>query len=147
MEIHYQQTFFNPRDLIKAARAYLSVLPKDTDILVSTGSSGCAIATAMITLSTRRLRHVFIRKPYELKSHGNKFVGWEYGEMDEAKHYVMVDDFVHSGRTINRLMKQCSERFHIGTVVVGSASGFNDSSLIEKLEKRHHIKIIIVGGY
>src|SRR3972149_525409 len=138
MEIHYQHTFFNPHTLREAAKRYLARLPKDINVLVSTGSSGCAIATAMVILSDRTLRHVFIRKPYEMKSHGNQFVGYEYGTMEDCK-FAVVDDFIHTGRTLKRLLKQCPERFTFHTVLVGYAGGFNDSEVIKKLEKQYRL--------
>ena len=143
MEIHYQNTVFNPHTLREAAKRYLDRLPKDINVLVSTGSSGCAIATAMVTLSDRTLRHVFIRKSYEMKAHGNRFVGYEYGTMQDCK-FAVVDDFIHTGRTIKRLLRQCPEWFTFHTVLIGYAGGFNDEGIIKELEKKYHLDIIIV---
>lgn len=144
MEVHYQKTFFNGRTLHVAARNFLNRLPKNVNTLVSAGSSGCAIATAMVALSDRNLRHVFIRKTYELKTHGDKFVGFEYGMQDDCT-CAIVDDFIASGRTVRRLMKAVPEReLNVTTILVGDAPGFNSQDTIEKLERQFRIKVIIV---
>ena len=144
MEVHYQSTFFKRDSLREAAQTYLRWLPKDVNTLISTGSSGCAIATAMVTISNRTLRHVFIRKQYEMKAHGNRFVGFDYGMQEYAK-CAIVDDFIHTGRTITKLMKYLPEReLCVDTVIVGHNSGFNEESLIKKLERRYKLQIIIV---
>lgn len=146
LEVHYQQTFFDPKYLREAAKRYLARLPKEVEVLVSTGSSGCAIATAMIALSQRRLRHVFIRKSYEMKSHGNRFVGYDYEHMNDLTpaNFAVVDDFIHSGRTLKRLLRQCPERFTFRYVLVGYSRGFNPEEVIKAFEQKHHLTIVIV---
>lgn len=143
MQVHYESTFFKQDTLREAAHNYLRWLPKDVNTLISTGSSGCAIASAMITLATRSMRHIFIRKTYDLKIHTSKFVGYDYGMPD--RKCAIVDDFISNGKTIRRIINAAPEKnLSVTIVLVGNAIGFNSRNVIEKLERQFHIQIIIV---
>ena len=100
MEVSYAESFFKSDKVKVFAKAYLKRLPPDVDTLLSRGSSGCAIATAMICLSDRLLNHVYIRKEHE-NSHGSYTAG-AFG--DDGK-CAIVDDFINSGETIAEILK------------------------------------------
>lgn len=109
MHIDYQNTFFNPLSLRAAAKAYLEYLPDDVDVLLSTGSSGCAIASAMIVRSKRPLRHVYVRKPSDMRGHGTQLVGW-CGDSIKFLKFAIVDDFISHGGTIRRLFRAVAHK-------------------------------------
>lgn len=52
--IVYGDTFYRSHTMRECADAYLSLLPTDVTHLISRGSSGCAIASAMLALSKGR---------------------------------------------------------------------------------------------
>lgn len=89
----YNKSFYNKRDLKYFAKLYLEFLPKDVTGLVSMGSSGCTIASAMLLLHNKRLNHYYIRKENE-ESH--EHMTYIYN----SKTLAIVDDFISSGKTI-----------------------------------------------
>ncbi len=96
----YGQSFYVKDELKTHASRYLAALPTDVTCLVSTGSSGCSIAAAMLTLSTRRLRHWYIRKEGE-RGHSGAHTNGAHGHRGEL---CIVDDFISSGDTIKRVI-------------------------------------------
>jgi orotate phosphoribosyltransferase-like protein len=69
------------------------------DTIISRGSSGCTLASAILALSKKDLYHLHIRKPNET-SHGvNEYAG-EWGH----EQAVIVDDFIMSGKTITTIL-------------------------------------------
>jgi len=101
MRLEYGHSLYC-HDLEKWAKAYLLHIPPNVNYIVSTGSSGCAIASAMVVLS--ELNHLYIRKAGEnahsLHAGDNPAVGTEV---------VIVDDFCVSGASIQRCLNFCSE--------------------------------------
>lgn len=96
MEIIYENTLFCA-DLKKVAKAFLKKLPEQVTTLVSRGSSGCAIASAMLALSRKSLSHVFVRKEREI-SHGRRVVNANALSADSISCFV--DDFIDCGKTV-----------------------------------------------
>lgn len=95
-----------PTDLIirfKALSRRFGKLVKkhQIDAIAFTGSSGCAGAFALATKYSIPL--IYVRKKTE-KSNGNKI---EFnGEWDAVvKNYIIVDDFVSTGATIETIVK------------------------------------------
>lgn len=131
-DVNYQRTFFEQKSLREAAREFLKHLPSDVDVLLSQGSSGCTIATAMMLASRRTLTHVYVRKEYEMKGHGTQFVGWDYILADHK--FAIVDDFISNGRTIRRILKLAKATgISVTLGIVGNNPGFNPPDVIEKL--------------
>lgn len=98
----YGETLFESKSIRKAAKAYLKVLPTDVTHLISRGASGCAIASAMICLSKRPLRHLFIRKGE--KAHSSEVIGFRpYTVIGDIT--AIVDDFISTGETVKRLIE------------------------------------------
>ncbi len=93
-------------DIAKHAKEYLAVLPRDVKVLVSMGSSGCAIASAMLALSRRKLEHFQYRKDGE-HSHAQDRIGKiAYGKRKPPPKtkIAIVDDFITTGKTIATLI-------------------------------------------
>lgn len=99
----YGHSFFRA-ELKEFAKRYLACLPRDVTCLLTRGSSGCSIASAMIALSDRGLHHVHVKKSEEV-GHSN-YAGLWSGEDVVA----VVDDFVDTGATIEALEKWAVER-------------------------------------
>lgn len=137
--VTYQKTFFESEDLQAFASVFLRALPADVDKIVSTGSSGCSIASAMLAISKRKLQHFYIRKEKERQeSHGNSVVGnldCLYGKV------AIVDDFIASGETIRRVISKLeslqgafnSGDVEIACIIVGYRDGDNSRKVIEEL--------------
>lgn len=96
----YSKTFYEADTLKEEAKKYLKVLPKEVNVLVSMGSSGCSIASAMLVLSNRRLEHCHIRKDGE-KAHTPDYTGYKPNRGDVI---AIVDDFIATGDTINNII-------------------------------------------
>ncbi len=95
----YAQTFFDNHDLRKFANAYLKALPRDINTLASCGSSGCAIASAMLArCKGRRLYHVYQRKKGE-RGHRS----FRAGSFPDSPVIAIVDDFADTGASVRRL--------------------------------------------
>lgn len=103
--IEYARTFYNGGGgvrlgLKECAESYLSHLPKDVTHLLTMGSSGVAIASAMMALSKIELFHVTVRKSYDESGHQRGYAG----VVDASKVYAIVDDFSSSGFTVSKLL-------------------------------------------
>ena len=105
--MQYGQSFYKTTTLRAYAKAYLKMLPKDVDILISTGSSGCAIASAMLCLSTRPLRHIYIPKSKEIR-HSTTDVS-----LRSQQFVAIVDDFICTGETIHRIIDILNSKFKV----------------------------------
>ena len=87
--IEYNRELFRSDDIKECAERFLEALPLAVTGLLSTGSSGCSIAAAMLTLTHRRLIHTFVRKTGESAHyhHGGQ-------SPDQDIVYAIVDDFI-----------------------------------------------------
>lgn len=103
--VQYATTFFQSKSLREVAKGYLEYLPDNIEGLLSTGSSGCAIASAMMACSDRELIHIYIRKDSE-SAHGSDFAGVLRKEIK----YAIVDDFIDTGKTMKTLKKWAKDR-------------------------------------
>lgn len=75
------------------------------DTILSRGSSGCALASAILALSDFELYHVYIRKPNE-EAHTDIFSGqWGYNNA------VIVDDQITSGKTLDAILEAVNKAF------------------------------------
>lgn len=139
MNISYERTFYASKRIKAATKRFLKALPEEVNFLVSTGSSGCAIASAMLVTSARSLRHVVIRKDSE-QSHGSSRI-WEFPQNPVG---AFVDDFISTGNTANAVLKQCKEK--VKYVIVGTSdfSPNGNKPAMDKVANRHNVKIILV---
>ena len=96
--------------LLKKAIVAFGELRKTVDIqaIAYTGSSGAAIAFPLAI--EYELPIIYVRKENE-QSHGGKV---ECNFTDEIENYVIVDDFIATGRTVERVIKgvkECAKAF------------------------------------
>ena len=101
---NYGHSFFT-QDLKLWTRAFLRVLPSDVTCLLSRGSSGCSIASAMLVLSERELYHIHIKKKGE-PSHSSIA-----GEFGEDSVIAIVDDLVDTGETVRILVEAAADQY------------------------------------
>ena len=126
MDIGYRDTFFRGESLAKAADAFLRVLPVDVQGLLCTGSSGCAIASAMLT---RRCK-LFSLYVYKDECAGErKHTANEYaGSRSSARKWAIVDDVIDTGGTVRRLLKFAREHgLVVDCIIVGRVVSCNSS--------------------
>lgn len=131
MSVQYSETFYEGITLSKAATVYLRHLPRNVGGLLTQGTSGCAIASAMLAKSKRKLIHVSVRKDEE-SSHQAGYAG----KVENVK-YAIVDDFMDTGRTVRRLELWANSRsLTVVAVLVGhrpqyGAKGVDSCPVIE----------------
>ena len=127
-----------------------------TPYLVYTGMSGIALATAVSMQYTMKygeqLRMIYVRKENEV-THGdplevnfNKII-----ETEKEPLLIFVDDFIHSGRTINNMLKALKRKnFNTNckheTLMLDGDNGygsFGEAGIRYDSEsnKYHHIKV------
>lgn len=130
MNVEYNDTFYTSSSIVRAAEIYLSHLPKGVTVLLSMGNSGCAIATAMLVLSKRKLWHIAFRK-YAIEeniSHSS-VSGKRHILIDGPHKCVIVDDFISSGSTIRKViesfkcMEPCTPKSRIVAILVNHRTG------------------------
>lgn len=142
MPILYNETLYNSKGIRKSAEQYLKVLPRNVTHLLSIGNSGCAIASAMLTLSRRKLRHTCYRKARDNMSHSS-FSG---GTILFCDICAIVDDFIISYHSISILFKRVLEYQpdridRIKYIIVDHAG---DTPLKQALPNVDNIKLIEV---
>ena len=124
--MYYSESLYDSRTLRKYARKFLKVLPENVTMLVSKGSSGCAIASAMLALSRGKLAHTQYRKGSE-GAHSTHRIGMlrDYIppavmlELPNVK-VAIVDDILDSGETVFSLINECeSDELSIEAIIVG----------------------------
>ena len=111
IQMDYGSTLYQVGTLRKAVTAYTKTLnhlllfDKSITGLVSTGSSGSILASAMMMKRlTRPLYHLHVNKP-GTNSHNGRFSGWPY---EPEGVYVFVDDFIDEGKSLKRCIKYFS---------------------------------------
>jgi adenine/guanine phosphoribosyltransferase-like PRPP-binding protein len=98
----YGSSFYNTEELKYFAEKYIKKLPKDVTCLVSIGSSGCAIASAILTLSEKSLNHISLRKNATESQHAAYYAG----RAKPLGVYCIVDDFIDTGETIKNILNK-----------------------------------------
>lgn len=144
MYITYNDSFYNRHSLRYYAKLYLRHLPKRISGLLTQGSSGCAIASAMMVLSKKkRMIHTHIRKSSE-KAH-TKESCWE-----PYAHYAIVDDFIDRGNTVLKLLEAATRKnIKVKCIVVChlQASKLGDLPELRDALRARNIKLIQVEPY
>jgi hypothetical protein len=112
LDTGYSDTIFRPERLRKAARGVLEVIQRvekatgETVHIAVTGKSGIAMAFAINMLWDVPI--VAVRKDNET-SHGSKIEG-----LGELRKYIVLDDFVCTGATVSRVVKEINQWAEIG---------------------------------
>jgi hypothetical protein len=101
--IDYGTSLYCSWELKTIAKYALKFLSPKSNYLISSSSSGCALATAMLTLSRRDLRHLYLRKPTE-KSHDTDLHAGDSSYLAIPSSFTFVDDFIASGTTLRRVI-------------------------------------------
>jgi len=111
MSVYYGNTFYNSRDLQREAKLYVKNLPKDVTHLICRGSSGCAIASAIMMLykgGEDGLKCLVLRKSTE-NTHSGGTVGYIPYHSHGKDVVCFVDDFISTGETLNRVLMWANE--------------------------------------
>jgi len=124
MEVSYENSFFISESVNKWAHYFNRFIPNGIDGIISRGSSGCSIATAILTVSTNpELRHFYFRKDGE-DSHGGSHTAYLYKREGEDKKVVIVDDFIQTGSTLDHLLRHAEEsKMIVVAIIVGRHNG------------------------
>lgn len=111
MGVSYGETFYSSESLKEVLpyykKAFKKLLKADKSItgVISTGSSGAIIATALLLGKyDRNLFHTHINKP-KATSHKGSTSGW-----DSQGTLVFVDDFIYMGESLARCVKGLKEK-------------------------------------
>jgi phosphoribosylpyrophosphate synthetase len=140
--ISYDDSFFNGNDLRMWAERFSKKIPKNTQILISAGSSGCAIASAILMLRPE-LSHLQIHPEGRNSHRGSQKSTSGFADYPGSKG-VFVDDFMETGATAIKTM----ETF-IGPVFNGKIIGvvLGHSCLFErKIANTFDIPIFFANG-
>jgi orotate phosphoribosyltransferase-like protein len=129
----YNRTLYSP--LLKDwAELMVRLLPQRVSVLVSTSSSGCALASAMIVIAAqqgRRLENIYVRKNNE-SAHAGRSCDLLWLDTCENRVAAFVDDFINSGETFKRAVRE------IGGVVelqyIATVTGPIDANKSDGLE-------------
>lgn len=141
MEMVYGSTLYEKEGLINTAKAFLEKLPGSVNTLASTGTSGCAIATAMIVLADRPLQHVSIRK--EGESQHKVFYTGEFAE----GNICIVDDFIGSGDSIVRVLRKIdSYHWNARTIYVIVTGMEVEKNFLNKFRRALNVKKDVLKG-
>ena len=126
--MQYNDSLYGSLSLRKYAKAFLEHVPEDTDFLISSGASGCAIASAMLCLSEFELRHVhyYAGEPVSHHDKRKKSASGEVFEMEEVvpnPKCVLVDDLIDNGNTILATSAKLPDDCTITAVIVAQDCG------------------------
>lgn len=149
MEMRYETTLYFHRQLQRCARVFLEHLPDDVDALMSTGSSGCALASAMVVLSEKPLDHLYVRKDAE---EGSKHNCGSAGHYSHTLLYAIVDDLVDSRQTMENLAEYVHKTgLHVKCALVGKIMNqtwrFTNTHWTDKDTKIEGIKVLNMKKY
>jgi hypothetical protein len=105
--VAYSNSFYNTDNLRYWAKEYLNLLPEDVNILLSQGSSGGAIASAMLVLAwpKRELLHIVVRKEGET-AHSTVLGTVNLGIIGGPYVACVVDDFIDKGKTVTEVIEK-----------------------------------------
>lgn len=138
--MRYAISFYHTKSLQAYAKKYLKVLPKIVTTLVSTGSSGCSIASAMLCLSKRKLFHYYIPKGNEVR-HMTPVINLEH------QNVAIVDDFICTGSTVIRLLEVLKKQ-KPKTIYILTSSDIGELNLSQlKAVKNNFIYIEVEDEY
>jgi orotate phosphoribosyltransferase-like protein len=128
--VTYDYECFRSVSLREAAKSMVKQINKlnkggaNIDTVISRGSSGCSLASAILALSKTKLFHLYIRKEHE-QSHGLDDRAGTWG----SGNAVIVDDFIMSGRTITTILESSpvsKRRKKVVGVLIGARGGSHE---------------------
>jgi orotate phosphoribosyltransferase len=107
LDMNYGETLYNRKELKKALPYYVRAInrlckqDKKLKVLISTGSSGSILATAILLHARRNLVHLHVGKEAGHHGHisGNKW------DLCGENHAIFVDDFIESGHSLDRCIE------------------------------------------
>jgi len=141
-QILYNRSLYTSITLLYFTRLFYEKLPRNVDVLLSRGASGCSLAAALILyagLRGRRLNHVHFRKKSEL-AHSNH-AGTFDEDMSGDHVYCVVDDFISSGETLREILEK-ADTFKLPRPIYVLVSYLIDPDILDSLPKQ--IKLICV---
>jgi adenine/guanine phosphoribosyltransferase-like PRPP-binding protein len=154
--MRYNHSLYIEKHLSFWAREYLKLMPKNVKIILSQGSSGVALASAMIILAEdQNLRNIYVPKSKNEKRHSdndgnmvNSSLGVGYNlnllksEKNRSyKNCVIVDDFTNTGKTILKVIKFAeSLELNIKAILIESLG-------VRSIDRLKNYKIIAVNQY
>ena len=105
------QFFFSGFDYIREAASSINkIFPKGKLILVVRGHSGSILAGGIAYILKRKNREVLISVSRKAEStHGCNLEGLPFYIPDDT-HIIIVDDFVETGKNIDAILKDLTER-------------------------------------
>lgn len=111
LSMNYGETLYNRKELKKALPYYVRAInrickkDKKLRVLISTGSSGSILATAILLHAKRNLVHLHVGKQagHHGPISGNKW------DIRGENHAVFVDDFIESGKSLDRCIEHVEE--------------------------------------
>ena len=139
MNITYEKTFYGGKSLKAITKRFLKELPEDVNFLISTGSSGCAIASAMIVTADRHLRHCVIRKENEDSHSGLRGFGYPKKPVG-----AFVDDFISTGTTVKRVLEECEKRVRYIMVGTSKFSPEDNEATVRQIGNQYKTKVILI---
>lgn len=110
MVVDYDEAFYNSESLKYWAQAYAKVIPKDVQVLFSSGMSGCAIASAVLTLRDN-LIHVSYRNTIQSHRGSTKKESGPSYRIRTNSVVAFIDDFVSSGETFKKSRAFFKEKY------------------------------------
>jgi len=120
---------------------FSNALPQEVNGLLSIGSSGCAIGSALMVLNDRLRTHVCIRKSGE-KAHSDYPTGTYDGTV-----YAIVDDFIDTGNTIFGLLERArTDRLNVKYVLVSHCYFDDKEPEIRNRIESYGAKLIFPSG-
>lgn len=133
----YNRTFYSP--LLKDwAELMVRLLPQRVSVLVSSSSSGCALASAMIVIAAqqgRRLENIYVRKNNESEHGGPSCELW-WLDTCENRVAAFVDDFINTGDTFRRAVNEVGDSIDPRYVLtVAGPTSPQDSIKLEMLSE------------
>ena len=123
----------------------LKSLPAGTEHLVSAGSSGCALASAMLALSENPLTHLCLFMKSGNSHRGYTMTGRSRGvpSLYHASAYVFVDDLIDTGTTLESVRTTLHTEHATLTAAVVCRLDWVNSARLDQLRKL--VPIIIAG--
>jgi len=115
-EVCYGSSFYRSKSLRFWAERALKYIP-DGATLVYRGSSGSALASAMLALvgDEKELSGMYIRKEHET-CHGN-YESAGYASYDDQTEWYFVDDFISNGNTVVAVVRRMLDiRYKVQTL-------------------------------